>query len=567
MIGFAKKQKTSHVLNALSSSQAIIEFDTEGHILHANPNFLQTMEYDLEEVKGQHHSIFVDPSHVKSSDYAHFWENLRRGEFARAEYQRFGKNGKEVWIQASYNPIVDQNQKVVKIVKFATDITEQKKQSAYYQGQISAIGKSQAVIEFNMDGTIIDANTNFLGAVGYSLADIQGQHHSIFVDPQYARSEEYQAFWAKLRRGEYAAAEYQRFGKDGREIWIQASYNPILDTKGQPFKVVKYATDVTEQKMNNAYFSSQIDAIGKSQAVIEFEMDGHIVNANDNFLNAVGYRLDEIRGQHHRIFVDPQFANSGEYAAFWEKLQRGEYAASEYQRFGKDGREIWIQASYNPIMDVNGRPFRVVKYATDITAQVKARREAGERSAETSMNIEAVAGATEQMLASVQEISQNMSKSQTAIAEIIQKNVSAGALMARLDDNTRAMEGIAGLIRDISEQVNLLALNATIEAARAGDAGKGFAVVAGEVKSLANETAKATDQISEEIARIQAVAGEVLTSGNEIAEATNAVGEYISVIVSAVEEQSAVTHDISANMQKIHNNVQGLDGCIRSIVA
>lgn len=567
MIGFAKKQKTSHVLNALSSSQAIIEFDTEGHILHANPNFLQTMEYDLEEVKGQHHSIFVDPSHVKSSDYAHFWENLRRGEFARAEYQRFGKNGKEVWIQASYNPIVDQNQKVVKIVKFATDITEQKKQSAYYQGQISAIGKSQAVIEFNMDGTIIDANTNFLGAVGYSLADIQGQHHSIFVDPQYARSEEYQAFWAKLRRGEYAAAEYQRFGKDGREIWIQASYNPILDTKGQPFKVVKYATDVTEQKMNNAYFSSQIDAIGKSQAVIEFEMDGQIVNANDNFLNAVGYRLDEIRGQHHRIFVDPQFANSGEYAAFWEKLQRGEYAAAEYQRFGKDGREIWIQASYNPIMDVNGRPFRVVKYATDITAQVKARREAGERSAETSMNIEAVAGATEQMLASVQEISQNMSKSQTAIAEIIQKNVSAGALMARLDDNTRAMEGIVGLIRDISEQVNLLALNATIEAARAGDAGKGFAVVAGEVKSLANETAKATDQISEEIARIQAVAGEVLTSGNEIAEATNAVGEYISVIVSAVEEQSAVTHDISANMQKIHNNVQGLDGCIRSIVA
>ncbi len=403
--------------------------------------------------------------------------------------------------------------------------------------------------------------------LGYDLGDIKGQHHSIFVDPQYARSEEYQSFWAKLRRGEYAAAEYQRFGKDGREIWIQASYNPILDTNGQPFKVVKYATDVTEQKMSNAYFSSQIEAIGKSQAVIEFEMDGQIVNANDNFLKAVGYRLDEIRGQHHRIFVDPQYASTGEYSAFWERLQRGEYMASEYQRFGKDGREIWIQASYNPIMDVNGRPFRVVKYATDITAQVKARREAGERSAETSMNIEAVAGATEQMLASVQEISQNMGKSQTAIAEIIQKNVSAGALMARLDENTRAMEGIAGLIRDISEQVNLLALNATIEAARAGDAGKGFAVVAGEVKSLANETAKATDQISEEIARIQSVASEVLTSGNEIAEATNAVGEYISVIVSAVEEQSAVTHDISANMQKIHNNVQGLDGCIRSIVA
>jgi methyl-accepting chemotaxis protein len=218
-------------------------------------------------------------------------------------------------------------------------------------------------------------------------------------------------------------------------------------------------------------------------------------------------------------------------------------------------------------MDVNGRPYKVVKYATDITAQVKARKEAAERSAEATMNIEAVAGATEQMLASVQEISQNMGKSQAAITDIVQKNISAAELMARLEENTRAMEGIAGLIRDISEQVNLLALNATIEAARAGDAGKGFAVVAGEVKSLANETAKATDQISEEIARIQTVSGEVLRSGNEIAEATNAVGEYINVIVSAVEEQSAVTHDISANMQKIHSNVQGLDGCIRSIVS
>ncbi|MCK0069693.1 methyl-accepting chemotaxis protein [Kordiimonas laminariae] len=237
------------------------------------------------------------------------------------------------------------------------------------EGQVNAIKKSQAVIEFNMDGTIITANENFLNAMGYSLFEVQGKHHSMFAEPAYAASAEYRAFWEKLGRGEFEAGEFKRLGKGGREVWIQASYNPIFDEEGRPFKVVKYAVDVTDQKKQSADFEGQIEAIGKSQAVIEFNMDGTIITANDNFLQTMGYALHEIQGQHHRMFADPILAASPEYAAFWEALNRGEFASGEYKRLGKGAKEVWINASYNPIMDLNGNPFKVVKYASDITAQ------------------------------------------------------------------------------------------------------------------------------------------------------------------------------------------------------
>ncbi|WP_281167134.1 methyl-accepting chemotaxis protein [Algicola sagamiensis] len=360
---------TSGQINAISKAQAVIEFNMDGTIITANENFLNAMGYTLEEIQGQHHRMFVDSKYGKSQEYKAFWDKLGRGEYEANEYQRFGKGGKEIWIQASYNPIFDLNGKPYKVVKYASDITAQKMRNADVAGQLEAIGKAQAVIEFNMDGTIHDANENFLNAMGYSLDEIKGQHHRMFVSSRVANSPEYKAFWERLNRGEYESNEYQRFGKNGKEIWIQASYNPILDINGKPYKVVKYATDITAQKLQFADFSGQISAIDKAQAVIEFNMDGTIVDANENFLSTVGYTLDEIKGKHHRMFVDPKFAESAEYKAFWEKLGRGEYEADEYRRFGKGNQEIWIQASYNPILDVNGRPFKIVKYATDVTAQ------------------------------------------------------------------------------------------------------------------------------------------------------------------------------------------------------
>ncbi len=252
----------------------------------------------------------------------------------------------------------------------AASETAAERERADMAAQVAALHRVQAVIEFALDGTILQANDNFLQAVGYTEDEIRGKHHSLFVDPEHARSAEYRAFWARLGQGEFDAGQYRRFGKGGREIWIQASYNPVLDRFGRPVKVVKFATDITAQKQQAAELAGQLAAIDKSQAVIEFSMDGRILTANANFLTATGYTLDEVKGQHHSLFVEPEYRASPAYKQFWEKLGRGEYDAGQYRRLGKNGCEVWIQASYNPILDVNDRPLKVVKYATDITAQM-----------------------------------------------------------------------------------------------------------------------------------------------------------------------------------------------------
>ncbi len=256
-----------------------------------------------------------------------------------------------------------------KLEEVAVSSNVETKENMDAAGKLAAIDKAQAIIEFNLDGTVITANTNFLSTLGYSLAEIEGQHHSMFVDPSYKASAEYQQFWAKLNRGEYDAGEYKRIAKGGKEIWIQASYNPIHDAEGKVYKVVKFATDITEEKLRNADATGKLGAIDKAQAIIEFDLDGTILAANTNFLSTLGYSLAEIEGQHHSMFVDPSYKASAEYQQFWAKLNRGEYDAGEYKRIGKGGKEIWIQASYNPIHDAEGKVYKVVKFATDITEQ------------------------------------------------------------------------------------------------------------------------------------------------------------------------------------------------------
>jgi methyl-accepting chemotaxis protein len=236
-----------------------------------------------------------------------------------------------------------------------------------------ALDRVQAIIEFNLDGTVVSANENFLRIFGYELDEIVGKHHRIFCDPSYVESDAYAEFWKKLGRGEYHAAEFKRLAKGGKEIWLRASYNPVFDKDGKPVRVVKFATDVTASKLQIAEFEGKVRAIERAQAVIEFELDGTVITANENFLRIFGYSLDEIVGKHHRIFCEPGYAESPEYAQFWQKLGRGEYDADEFKRINKDGAEVWLQASYNPIFDVEGRPRKVVKFASDITVEVQKR--------------------------------------------------------------------------------------------------------------------------------------------------------------------------------------------------
>jgi len=576
---------------AIGRSMAVIEFALDGTILDANENFLKAMGYTLGEIKGKHHRLFVDPIEAASPAYRDFWSKLGRGEYDAGQYKRLAKGGREVWIQASYNPIMNALGKPARVVKFATDITQQKMKDADVAGQIAAIDKAMAVIEFDLDGTIRTANENFLNAMGYTLGDVQGKHHRLFVDLAEANSPAYKAFWDKLGRGEYDAGQYKRIGKGGREIWIQASYNPIRDMNGRPFKVVKFATDITQQKMRDADSSGQLAAIDKAMAVIEFDLDGTIRTANPNFLATLGYSLAEVQGKHHRMFLDTAEANSAAYRDFWAKLGRGEYDAGQYKRLGKGGREIWIQASYNPIFDLNGKPYKVVKFATDITAQalairaimavsdtvtsasgeiIEASGELAQRTEHQAATVEETAATMHEVTATVKQNAENAGTASTRAHEATEAANDGGRIMAQVTQAMTAMQSsaeqigtIMSLIDEIAFQTNLLALNASVEAARAGEAGKGFAVVAQEVRALAQRSASASKDIK---TLIQKSNGEVRHGAELVAQASGAlekivggisgVGDIIGEIAAASRQQSSALDQINTAVTNIDDMTQ-----------
>ncbi|WP_428481330.1 methyl-accepting chemotaxis protein [Pyruvatibacter mobilis] len=446
--------------------------------------------------------------------------------------------------------------------------------------KLEALDRAQAIIEFEMDGTIITANANFLAVMGYELDEIRGQHHSMFADPDYAARQDYRDFWATLNEGTFQAAQYKRFAKGGREVWIEASYNPLIGRDGKPFRVVKFATDITSQIKANAERNGKLEAIDRSQAVIEFEMDGTIITANDNFLAVMGYELDEIRGRHHSMFADPDFAASQEYRDFWATLNEGTFQAAQYKRFGKDGREVWIEASYNPILDPEGRPIKVVKFAADLTPRKQENRQLADdfqqnvqmlvqsvsaaatqmentaqgltaASQETDSQANSVAAATEELTMSVREIMAQIERSSETIDAAVRDAKRSEQLVAGLVEAAGRVGEVTSLISDIADQTNLLALNATIEAARAGEAGKGFAIVAQEVKALASQTAKATEEIDAQTRNIQETSSTTAEGINATIEVINRISEMSNAIASSVGEQSQATNEVAGNIAAV----------------
>ena len=510
---------------------------------------------------------------------------------------------------------------------------------------LDALHKVSAIIEFDMNGIILDANQNFLEAMGYELSEIKGKHHNIFIPESLRNSSEYQSFWDKLNQGQFVSMRFKRCKKVGGEIWLEASYNPILDAQGKPYKVVKFATDITKQVLHDLETDGQVAAINKVMAVIEFDPQGNILTANDNFLNTMGYTLAEIKGQHHQKFVTSDYAKSPEYQAFWEQLRHGQYQAGTFHRFDKNGTEVWLEASYNPIIDAYGKVLKIIKYASDIgsnknsqllesvikdASSVIKKISNGDLTATmhnhidpntktlydkqiiqlttaiTDMDerlksvIEVAINATVSVKASSNEVRNSahhlnqsiqeqtnslLETSQTMkeVNEAIQNNThnaqNASGVALQVQDRTREsvhvmgqtidamnqiqasshkISDIVALIDGIAFQTNLLALNAAVEAARAGEHGRGFAVVAGEVRNLAQKSADAAKDIKklidETVSRVDHGSTLATQSGEVLQGISDSIGsmtQMIAEIASLSKEQAKGVSEVGISISQI----------------
>jgi methyl-accepting chemotaxis protein len=521
----ARQKVQEGMINALNRSQAIIEFDPTGRILHANQNFLDALGYRLEEVRGQHHSLFVDPATRLTPEYRAFWDKLGRGEFDAGKYKRVAKGGREIWIQATYNPILDGAGKPYKVVKFAADITQAELHANEQKSRVDAINRAQAVIEFKLDGTILAANENFLATMGYSLAEIVGRHHSMFADPELARSPEYRQFWERLNRGEFIADKFRRLGKGGKDVWILASYNPLFDLNGQPVKVVKYATDITAVEGERLAAEA-----GKAQQT------ALIVDSIGNGLAALA-KGDLTR----RVTVDLD----GPFAKLKEDFNSAMTRMQET-----------LQSVMQTAGGINTGAGEIAQAADDLS----------KRTEQQAASLEETAAALEEITATVKKTAENARTASQIVSTARGAAEEGGVIvdtaikaMGQIEQSSKQITDIIGVIDEIAFQTNLLALNAGVEAARAGDAGKGFAVVASEVRALAQRSSEAAREIKGLIKASSEHVGSGVKLVGDSGQALRAIVSQVVEINTLVTEMAQAAQQQSTGIEEVNTAVTQMD--------
>ena len=409
---------------------------------------------------------------------------------------------------------------------------------------LGALDRSTAIVHLGLDGKVIKANPLFGDIFGLRPQELEGQPHAMLCVPDYAASAQYQDFWRRLRAGETFGGLFQRRHKDGHLVWLRATYNPVFNAAGKVTRIVKLASDVTAQVEDRLRSAGVLEAIDRSMAVIAFSPDGHVQHANGNFLQCMGYQLDDVLGQHHRMFCTRDYAASPAYASFWDGLRQGRYHQGQVQRVSRQGRTVWLEASYNPVFTQEGTVSGVVKVATDITDKVL-QGQARQQGVDTAYQIaHETQGLSTQSGHTVQQAVQRIEAMAAAFEDAVQRVTALGR-------QTQGIGATVGAIRRVADQTNLLALNAAVEAARAGESGRGFAVVAGEVRQLAANSKAATDDISQTIAAIQTEVA-ALTATMQAGLAT--VQEGVVLANQAVQSMDLIQQDA----RKVVDAVQAL---------